>query len=89
MDTAQTADAVALPRRFHGSVLLDPTRAGRDASKVAEEVVAHLVGLSGADVRVTLEIEATVPEGVPEKIVRTVTENSRTLKFASHGFERE
>ncbi|MGE5552978.1 MAG: Swt1 family HEPN domain-containing protein [Betaproteobacteria bacterium] len=77
------------PRRFYGSVVLDSTRVGRDAGRVAEEVIAHLTGLPGAQVRVTLEIEATVPDGVPENIVRTVTENSRTLRFSSHGFERE
>ena len=27
--------------------------------------------------------------GVPEHVVRTVSENSRTLKFTSHGFEKE
>jgi hypothetical protein len=70
-------------------VALDATRAGRDAGRVAEEVVAHLSGLVGANVTVTLEIEATVPDGVPENVVRTVTENSRTLKFTSHGFEKE
>jgi len=75
--------------RFHGSVVLDSTRVGRDASRIAEEVIAHLAGLPGASVQVTLEIEATVPEGVPENIVRTVTENTRTLRFSSHGFERE
>ena len=32
---------------------------------------------------------ACIPEGAPESVVRTVTENSRTLKFASHGFERD
>ena len=26
---------------------------------------------------------------VPDHVVRTVTENSRTLKLESHGFERE
>jgi len=77
------------PRRFYGSVVLDSTRVGRDAGRIAEEVIAHLAGLPGAQVRVTLEIEATVPDGVPENIVRTVTENSRTLRFANHGFERE
>lgn len=79
----------ALPRRFHGSVTLDPTRVGRDAGKVAEEVIAHLTGLPSARVQVMLEIEATVPDGVPENVQRIVTENSRTLKFRSHGFERE
>jgi predicted AAA+ superfamily ATPase len=77
------------PKRFHGSVSLDPTRAGRDAGRIADEVISHLVGLVGSTVRVTLEIEATVPTGTPENVVRTVTENSRTLKFDSHGFERE
>ena len=77
------------PKRYHGTVALDATRAGRDAGRVAEEVVAHLSGLVGANVTVTLEIEATVPDGVPENVVRTVTENSRTLKFTSHGFEKE
>jgi len=52
-----------------------------DASKVADEVITHLAGLLGAQVKVTLEIEADVPAGVPENVVRTVTENSRTLKF--------
>ena len=77
------------PKRFHGSVSLDATRAGLDASRIADEVITHLSGLVGANVAVTLEIEADIPEGVPDHVVRTVTENSRTLKFSSHGFERE
>ncbi len=76
-------------RRFHGTVRLDPARVGRDASRIAEEVVAHLAGLVGANVTVTLEIEADIPTGAPDHVVRTVTENSRTLKFTSQGFERE
>ena len=77
------------PTRFHGSVPLAAARAGRDAARIAEEVITHLAGLVGANVRVTLEIEADIPDGAPEHVVRTVTENSRTLKFDSHGFERE
>ena len=76
-------------RRFHGSVSLDATRVGRDASQIADEVIAHLAGLVGAKVTVTLEIEAEIPSGAPDHVVRTVTENSRTLKFSSQGFERE
>ena len=56
---------------------------------MAEEVVAHLAGLPGAEVTVTLEIEALIPDGAPENVVRTVTENAAALKFASHGFEEE
>jgi 4-diphosphocytidyl-2C-methyl-D-erythritol kinase len=62
---------------------------GRDAGKIADEVIAHLVGLVGADVNVTLEIEADVAAGVPENVVRIVTENGKTLKFTQQGFERD
>lgn len=69
--------------------VLDSTRVGRDASKIAEEVISHLSGLVGARVSVTIEIEAEIPDGAPDNVVRTVTENSQTLKFTSHGFEKE
>ncbi|MCW5970216.1 MAG: DUF499 domain-containing protein [Blastocatellales bacterium] len=81
--------APVLLRRFHGTVDLDPARVGRDAGRIAEEVIAHLSALVGAEVRVTLEIEATIPSGAPDHVVRTVNENSRTLKFTSQGFEKE
>ena len=89
-EAASPVDAgPAKPKRFHGSVELDSTRVGRDAGRIAEEVLSHLSGLVGAQVRVTLEVEAQIPDGAPEGVVRTVTENSQTLKFASHGFELE
>ena len=75
--------------RFYGTVNLDPARAGRDASRVADEVVSHLVALMGSDVTVTLEINASLPNGVPDNVIRTVTENSKTLKFTNQGFESE
>ena len=63
---------------------------GRDVGKIADEVVTYLVGLVGSSVRVTLEIDAELPLGAPDNVVRTVTENSRTLKFASNSdFETE
>jgi hypothetical protein len=85
-----TADAGAkpnAPRRFHGTVRLDAARVGRDAGRIAEEVIAHLAGQPGAEVSVTLEVEARLPNGASEQSIRTVTENSRTLKFINHGFE--
>ncbi|AKB61065.1 Swt1 family HEPN domain-containing protein [Methanosarcina mazei] len=77
------------PKRFYGSVTLDPARVGRDAGRIADEIISHLAGLMGSKVTVTLEIEAEVLSGVPDNVVRIVTENSRTLKFNSHGFEKE
>jgi predicted AAA+ superfamily ATPase len=84
----QPSEAV-LPRRFHGNVELNPLRVGADAGRIAQEVIAHLAGLRGAQVRVTLEIEATIPEGIPEDVKHRVTENCRTLKFMTYEFEME
>jgi predicted AAA+ superfamily ATPase len=77
------------PKRYHGTVILESARVGRDAGRIADEVVTHLVGLVGSSVKVTLEIEAQIPGGAPDNVVRTVTENSRALKFSSTGFEKE
>ncbi len=77
------------PKRFHGAVVVDPARVGRDAGRIADEVISHLVGLVGSEVTVTIEIEARIPSGAPDNVVRTVTENSRTLKFTSQGFEED
>jgi hypothetical protein len=52
-------------------------------------VIAHLSGLVGAKVTVTLAVEAEVPSGALDHVVRTVTLNSRTLKFTSQGFEKD
>ena len=83
------APAEERPTRFHGSVELDSARVGRDAGQIADEVISHLHGLVGAEVTVTLEIQARVSSGAPDNVVRTVTENARTLKFRSQGFEKE
>jgi hypothetical protein len=76
-------------RRYFGTVTLDPNRVARDAGRIAEEVIAHLGALPNATVQVTLEISADVPAGVPDQVVRIVTENSRTLRFDNHGFEQD
>lgn len=77
------------PKRFYGVVEVDAVRLSRDAGQIATEVVQHLAGLVGAEVQVTVEIQARLPEGAPAQVVRTVTENCRTLKFKTQGFEEE
>ena len=92
LEEAERRIAEAAPpkyTRFHGTIRLDATRLGRDAGKVAEEIVKHLAGLVDAEVEVTLEIQVDFPDGVPEGVIRVVTENSRTLKFTTAGFEEE
>jgi predicted AAA+ superfamily ATPase len=75
------------PTAFYGTVPLDALRLGREAGRIGEEVLQHLAGLLHAEVEVTLEIRAKVPDGVPEHVVRTVTENCRTLRFTTQEFE--
>jgi len=74
-------------RRFHGSAKIDATRLSRDVDAIASSVVQHLAGLLDAKVTITIEIEAEIPTGAPDNVVRTVTENCRTLKFENSGFE--
>jgi hypothetical protein len=56
---------------------------------LADEVLAHLVGLVGSTVKVTLEIEAEILSSAPDNLMCTVTANSRTLKCTSQSFEVE
>ncbi|PXF60387.1 MAG: AAA+ family ATPase [Deltaproteobacteria bacterium] len=76
-------------RRFHGAIQLDSIRVGRDAGRIADEVIQHLTKLVGSDVQVTLEIQARLQEGASDKTIRDVTENCRTLRFDSFGFEEK
>jgi hypothetical protein len=36
-----------------------------------------------------MEIQARVADGIPENVVRTVSENCKTLKFQNQGFEQD
>ncbi|MGH2391580.1 MAG: AAA+ family ATPase, partial [Chloroflexota bacterium] len=89
LSNSEVKEAVGAPklRRYHGTVETGPNRLGLTAATIASEIVQHLALLPGAQVNVTIEIQALVPEGVPENVVRTVTENSRTLHFTAGSFE--
>jgi hypothetical protein len=81
-----TSDAKTF-RRYYGMVHLNPARMSKDSGEIAEAIVQHLAGLVDSDVTVTLEVQANLPGGAPESVVRTVSENARTLKFDSSNFE--
>ncbi|MGI6364080.1 MAG: Swt1 family HEPN domain-containing protein [Bacillota bacterium] len=76
-------------KRFYGVTELDATRFARDANTITQEIIQHFASLLGAEVEVTLEISAKVPGGIPENVIRTVTENCRTLQFRTQSFEEE
>ena len=73
--------------RFYGSVQLDPLQAPLQVKTISAEIIQHLQSLMDAEVTISLEIEAHFPDAVPEQVIRTVSENARTLKFRSFEFE--
>jgi hypothetical protein len=78
------------PTRFYGALTVnDPNRLTSTAQVLSKEIIQHLTSLLGAQVRITLEIQATIPDGAPDHVTRIVTENCKTLKFDQAGFEEE
>ena len=53
--TVTTAQLPPKSKRFYGSVELNPQRVGRDAGKIAEEIVQHLASLGQGAARVTIK----------------------------------
>ena len=59
----------------------------KDMGLIVEEVIERLTSQIGCEVEITLEINANRSEGFDESTIRTISENSRTLKFEHYGFE--
>ncbi|HKM38720.1 MAG TPA: hypothetical protein VJ036_00450, partial [bacterium] len=72
---------------FYLSAELDLTRIGRDVQQFVEEVINHLAMTDGAKVGVSLHVEAEAPSGLSQQVVRTVSENCRTLGVKTFGFD--
>ncbi|WP_287994534.1 DUF499 domain-containing protein [Acidiphilium sp.] len=77
------------PRRFYGSVEIDMVRPVKAFDAILNAVVMELLRTHGAQVTLTLEIEATAPDGFSDGDIGVVRDNSRQLKFKpeSTGFE--
>ncbi|MGI8916698.1 MAG: ATP-binding protein [Chloroflexota bacterium] len=76
-----------LVRRYRAAARLDPLRVGRDVRQISDEILDLLTALPDTAVRVTLEIEADAPGGIPAETVRAVAENGRVLKLEQQNFE--
>jgi hypothetical protein len=74
-------------KRFYMSARLDNTRIGRDVQRLVEEVISHVTSADGAQAEIALEVNVTAPNGLSQQVVRTVSENCRTLKVQSFGFD--
>lgn len=55
--------------------------------EVAEEVIAAPVADPNAEVKVTVEIQASFPSGASEQTKRVVSENAGALKFKNADWE--
>jgi hypothetical protein len=79
----------ANPRRFFGSVEIDMVRPVKSFDAILNAVVMELQRTRGANVKLTLEIEAEAPGGFPDSEVGVVRDNAKQLKFKaeSTGFE--
>lgn len=69
------------PRRFYGSVELDPMRPVKALDAIINAVVMELQRTPGTKVRLTLEIEANAPDGFEEAEINVVRDNARQLRF--------
>jgi len=76
-------------RTFVGTVNLKTMRMGSQVGAISEEVIQHLSVLPGAKVKATLELQIDVPDGVSDEVIRTVSENAKTLGFDHASFESE
>ena len=74
--------------RFFMSVKLDNTRVIRDLQKYLDEVITHLSTTDNCEVELSLEVSANAPDGFTPETVRTVSENCRTLRVDSFGFDK-
>lgn len=73
--------------RYFGSVTIDPKYYSRHIGNVTRELIDILAG-SGAQIEITIDIQASKPAGFTEAEMRTIKENATALHFdPSSGFE--
>jgi hypothetical protein len=55
--------------------------------EIAQEVINALASDPNANVKVTVEIRAEFPQGVPDQVRRVVSENATSLGFKTKEWE--
>lgn len=75
------------PTRFTGAVMISSERPARDIHQIVEAIVEQLTTLPGSHVKLRLEIDADVPDGLDRAKVRTLVENANTLGFIEKSLE--
>jgi hypothetical protein len=72
---------------FHGNVTVNASTAKLRLVQIAEEIIAALTADPNAEVRVSVEIQASFPNGAKDQTKRAVSENARTLGFKNADWE--
>lgn len=77
------------PRRFYGTVEIDPSRPVKAFEAIINAVVLELQHSPSTKVKLTLEVEAENAEGFEGDDVGVVRDNAKNLKFTpgSYGFD--
>ena len=76
-----------LNSRFFGSVSVDADHYARHIGSISREMIDFLAG-SGASLEITIDIQASKPDGFTDAEMRTIKENASVLRFdVSCGFE--
>ncbi|WP_240480980.1 ATP-binding protein [Ectothiorhodospira sp. BSL-9] len=83
------ASQSVVKKQFYGTITLDPVKAKLDFANVVDEIVQQFTLRTGVEVKISVEIEATSPDGFDEALQRTIKENCNVLKFSSSEFEGE
>jgi predicted AAA+ superfamily ATPase len=73
--------------RFFGVARISPERYARDLTRLSQEIIQQLAAPEGVELQIRVEIAANKPDGYSEDKVRNVTENARTLRLETYGFE--
>ena len=89
-ETSPTHVAPARPAAtcYVGSVAISADRYSGDFAKIAAEILANLAA-SGAQLSISLSIDAVKADGFTEQQLRTIRENASTLKFTTNEFESD
>ena len=85
--TEKPGETQRLSTRFYMSATLDATRINRDVQRLVEEVLSQFTASPGVKLEVSLEVDVQSPGGISQKTVRDVSENCRTLKVKTFGFD--
>jgi predicted AAA+ superfamily ATPase len=86
--TSQPKSTVVLKyHTFIGTADVNAATAKLRLVQIAEEIVSILVSDSQANVKVSVEITADFPAGVPDQIKRAVSENATSLGFKNKTWE--